>query len=341
MKIILDSDVFVKREFENEEELENVVRQHYATIFGKDIIYIPQKYIKTSGGFGTVPEAIVMDFSTENWYIVETELVKHDFWGHIARQVHLQIVASENPDVKQEIKSIALKMISENESLKKLFMEKGIAEIRIHEVVERILESKPKIVIPIDGVPSDFDEWAGTLSYAVTPLVIEKYVEVKSGKVAYMIRGTPFFGEREEEEEEKKGYKKLPPITEEAFLNICEKPGKLLYQRLKELAKEKNHEWTARTKSFSYYVTSKKGKFCALTLWPTGLTILKESIENRKEIPKEALNKFRNEIIKISDLANKYDNQKMPGISTREGDLTENEIELFIAAFKELLNSIS
>ena len=110
---------------------------------------------------------------------------------------------------------------------------------------------------------------------------------------------------------------------------------------MKELAKEKNHEWRAVRQAFSYYVVSKRGKFCALTLWPTGLTILKVFMENKKEVPREALSMFRDKIIKISDLATKYDVQKMPGISTREGDLTENEIDSFITAFKELLDSIN
>jgi len=335
MKIIVDSKVFVKSDFRDEQELENVVKSHYEVIFNEDVIYIPQKFIQTSGGFGTVPEAIVIDFSTGSWYIVEAELAKHGLWSHIVPQVHKQIVAAENPDVKQEIKRVALQKLEERESLKKKLIERGIPEIRIHEVIEKILESKPKVVIPIDDVPTDFEHWARTLSYDVIPHIIEKCVEVKNGNVAYVIRATPFVASHEEERPPRQ------PISEEEFLKRCEKPGKILYQRLKELAKEKNHEWKAGTQAFSYYVVSKRGKFCALTLWPTGLTILKVFMENRKEIPKEALSRFRDKIIKINDLATKYDTQKMPGISTRKGDLTENEIDSFITAFKELLDSIT
>ena len=336
MKIILDSKVFVKSDFRDEQELENVVKSHYEVIFNKDVVYIPQKFIQTSGGFGTVPEAIVIDFSTESWYIVEAELAKHGLWGHIAPQVHKQIVAAENPDVKQEIKKVALRKLEEKESLKKKLIERGIPEIRIHEVIEKILESKPKVVIPIDDVPADFEYWARTLSYDVILHIIEKCMEVKTGNVAYVIRATPFVSSHEEDEPPPPR-----PISEEEFLKRCEKPGRILYQRLKELAKEKNHEWRAVRQAFSYYVVSKRGKFCVLTLWPTGLTILKVFMENKKEVPREALSMFRDKIIKISDLATKYDVQKMPGISTREGDLTENEIDSFITAFKELLDSIN
>jgi len=338
MKIIVDSKVFVKSDFRDEQELENVVKSHYEVIFNEDVIYIPQKFIQTSGGFGTVPEAIVIDFSTGSWYIVEAELAKHGLWSHIIPQVHKQIAAAENPDVKQEIKRVALQKLEERESLKKKLIERRIPEIRIHEVIEKILESKPKVVIPIDGVPTDFEQWARTLSYDVILHIIEKCVEVKTGNVAYVIKATPFVAS---DKDDVVPPPPPPPISEEEFLKRCEKPGRILYQRLKKLAKEKNHEWKAGTQAFSYYVVSKRGKFCALTLWPTGLTILKVFMENRKEIPREALSMFRDKIIKISDLATKYDAQKMPGISTRKGDLTENEIDSFIAAFKELLGSIT
>ena len=156
MKIILDSKVFVKSDFRDEQELENVVKSHYEVIFNKDVVYIPQKFIQTSGGFGTVPEAIVIDFSTRSWYIVEAELAKHGLWNHIVPQVHKQIAATENPDVKQEIKRAVLQKLEKKEGLKKKLIERGVPEIRIHEVIEEILESKPKVVIPIDGVPADF-----------------------------------------------------------------------------------------------------------------------------------------------------------------------------------------
>lgn len=340
MRIIVDSDVFVKDDFRNEEELESLVSKFYETIFPGDVIYIPQKFIQTSGGYGTVPEAIVIDFSSKCWYIVEVELARHSFWDHIVSQVSKQIVAVENRNTRQMIRNTAVSLLKEKKDLKKRLIEKGVPELEFYKIVENILETDPRIVIPIDEEPRDFKDWAATLGYEVMPLLVEKYVNREKGKVAYMIRGTPTFAPPQGENEEEKEDMIEKQISEEEFLKRCDTPGKILFQRLKQLAAEKKHEWKARTQAFSYYVITGKRRFCPLTLWPNGLVILKNFIEPREEVPKEALDRFREEIIKISDLENKYDKLKQPAISTREGDLTETEIDQFIKAFRNLLDSI-
>ncbi|MEM3403684.1 MAG: hypothetical protein QXJ17_03990 [Nitrososphaeria archaeon] len=341
MKIIVDSKVFVKKEFDDEQELESLINSHHETIFNKDIVYIPQKIIQTSGGYGTVPEAIVIDFSSKCWYIVEVELAEHGLWSHIASQVSKQIVAIENKDTKQKIKRTTLDLIEKKEALKRKLIEDGMPELRLYEVVERILEDKPKIVIPIDSEPSDFRTWITTLGYEVISLIVEKYMNIEDGRIAYMIRGTPSFAPPEKKDEGREDMEKIAPISEEAFLKKCDTPGRILFQRLKQLAAEKKHEWKARPQAFCYYVVTGKGRFCPLTLWPNGLVILKNFMEPRKEVPREALDRFREEIIKVSDLESKYDRLKQPAISTREGDLTDNEIDLFIKAFNNLLDAIN
>jgi len=73
MRIIVGSRVFLKDQFKDEDELERVVQSHYDSIFGDEAIYVPKKSLETSGGVGTVPEAIVIDLSAEKWYIIEME----------------------------------------------------------------------------------------------------------------------------------------------------------------------------------------------------------------------------------------------------------------------------
>ena len=56
------SKKFRKGGFDSEEELENVVKDFYEILFGEYSIYLPQHYVVTSGGFGSVPDAFVLNF---------------------------------------------------------------------------------------------------------------------------------------------------------------------------------------------------------------------------------------------------------------------------------------
>lgn len=114
-----------------------------------------------------------------------------------------------------------------------------------------------------------------------------------------------------------------------------------LVLRLKELAREMNHELKPSTQSFSYYVIWKGGKFCPLVIWPSGVAIMKWNITEKKGITPQAISTFREEIMRIGNLENKYDTQSEPGLSSREGDISEYEIDLFVEAFKRLIVSIT
>jgi hypothetical protein len=121
----------------------------------------------------------------------------------------------------------------------------------------------------------------------------------------------------------------------------CDKPGQLLFNGLKELAKEKKHELKPGTSSYSYYALSKNSRFCLLTIWPFGVTVMKYPIHESGKIPPEAALRFRDEMVQIGSLKNSYDTMKMPTLSTCNGELSEYEIELFTSSFRRLLDSIA
>jgi hypothetical protein len=53
MKILLNSRLFIKDQFDTEKELQTVVQLKTENIFNEDVLYIPQTYIQTAGGIGT------------------------------------------------------------------------------------------------------------------------------------------------------------------------------------------------------------------------------------------------------------------------------------------------
>jgi hypothetical protein len=186
--LINDSQQFIRMPFDSEAEIEGVVQKYAERLFGSSIIYLPQTKISTLGGKNTVPDAIVIDVESEEWYVVEAERAAHGTWEHIAPQVSRQLAAVGSNKTRDLILQISLNLIAQQAALRALFQDLGIGELEVHGRVQGILRRAPTIAIPIDGIPKDIKEWAQTLKNDVKIWVIEKYVPVKgAGAVLYSI----------------------------------------------------------------------------------------------------------------------------------------------------------
>lgn len=336
-KILIDTEVFTLEDFRNEEELEKMVSSNKSTIFGDDAIYVPQKSIETSGGKATIPDGVVLDYSNERWFIIEFELEKNGY-NHIVTQITRHINAAENLKTKKKLVRIFLDMIYESQEQIKRFEERGIPSIKIQSVLEKIIDKPPIVMMIIDRMNTDLKDFCKRLQ--IYWIEVNKFLTKGGGKKAYLVPPLPFVAPPQPKKlaEEKKA------ITEEQFLSQCDTPGKILYNGLKKLAEEMNDKFLPITQAFSYYIALPKGnEFCPLTLWPKGLTINKMYIEKQayqKIIPEKAVSNFREGVLKISALSSRYDVFKQPGFSTREGDVSESDIELFISTFRKLVESI-
>ena len=129
--IILNEKKFIEAEFDNEQEIEDVVIENAEYFFGSSSIFIPKKLIRTIDGFGTVPDGFSIDLATRSWYIVEVELVHHSVWNHIAPQVAKQMIAVATPESRKILEDIVIQMNDNSENVKEKFEEGKIIEIDI------------------------------------------------------------------------------------------------------------------------------------------------------------------------------------------------------------------
>lgn len=184
--LIGESDQYLKVAFDTEAELEQFVQDNYELLFGSASIYVPQRRITTSGGKTTIPDAVVVDLESARWYVVEVELARHGTWEHIAPQVSKQLAAVSNTATQESIVTEALAAVRESEDLKEALSEFGIEEFGLHGRIAGILKSLPTVAIPIDKIPDDLEEWAGTLRHDVQIQVIEKYAN-DAGRILYSV----------------------------------------------------------------------------------------------------------------------------------------------------------
>lgn len=161
--LISDLEQYVKSHFDSETEIEQVVQKYAEQLFGSGILYLSQTKISTIGGKGTIPDAIVIDVQSEEWFVVEVERAVHGTWEHIAPQISKQLAAVNSSETRELIIQLALNQIGQNKELLEIFVELGIGELEIHGKLQQILRKAPSIAIPIDGIPKDLKEWIQTL----------------------------------------------------------------------------------------------------------------------------------------------------------------------------------
>jgi len=323
--------------FRDESELEEVVSKNYKLLFGEYSIYLPQQHIKTTAGFVAIPDAIVLNFRDRIWYVVEVELARHGIWSHIVPQITKHLVAIENHEVKRKLIDMFTNEVGKSEELKNKFAELGISELEVRKVIEDIIERPPILAVPIDYIPVDLKDFARVLKNEVRLIEIEKYVSEEAQNVAYKI---PEYLPTPPPEIEREGEKKV--ISREEFLRQCDEPAKHLFESLERIANERKQSdrLVPRSTSFSYRVKTNSKEITLLTIYPDSVYIAKYNLKPENGFKPEALEAFAEKIKKIGNLSDIYDIRPIPGFYTRSTDITKDDIDIFIEAFKELLNSL-
>ena len=154
MIIYFKGTVFDKKKYKNESEFEDMIFKNSSLFFGEDTILI-QKKTKISGSSlgNTIPDGFLFDFSDMNdikFFLIEVELSKHSFYGHIFPQItkffsFLRTGTSNQIELVEKMYDIILN----DENLHVKFKEK-IKDIDLYKFLKDTIESSQDILILID-----------------------------------------------------------------------------------------------------------------------------------------------------------------------------------------------
>jgi hypothetical protein len=100
----------IEGRFDSEAELQQWVKSNVSA-FLSDCIFIDGFRITTSAGKGGVPDGFALNFKSREWHIVESELLSHGVWPHIAEQLTRFVVAAQNPSSLRIVRDRALEFI--------------------------------------------------------------------------------------------------------------------------------------------------------------------------------------------------------------------------------------
>ena len=104
--IVTSNGTYHLYNYKNESELERMVVEHSREIFGKDTVYFDLKRkISSRAGFGTLPDAYVIDLNKNKLYLIEVELISHSLKKHVLPQISNFIMAMDNENTVDKLVS--------------------------------------------------------------------------------------------------------------------------------------------------------------------------------------------------------------------------------------------
>ena len=146
MILIQDGKRYDETKFSLETDFGAELLASAETIFGKDAIYIDaKKKIGTLALGNTIPDGFLFDLSdpdNHEFYIVEVELEKHDFFNHIFPQITKFFAFFKNSKRQKELVEKLFSIINTDSTLKRRFM-KYLGDQEVFKFVDRQIKCAP------------------------------------------------------------------------------------------------------------------------------------------------------------------------------------------------------
>jgi len=159
--IYMDGNKFTEIIFSEESEFEKVVKRNSKTLFGSKTIYFDLKNKVDTRSLGSsIPDGFLFDFKDKEnpeFYIVEVELAKHDFYKHIFPQITKFFAFFKNAASRNNLIEKLFHFIKSNPQLEEEFKQYS-GKKEIYKAIKDIIENSQNILIVIDENKPEFQE---------------------------------------------------------------------------------------------------------------------------------------------------------------------------------------
>ena len=245
MILIQDGKRYDEKKFSHETDFEAQVVAAKETIFGRDTIYIDaKKKLGTLALGNTVPDGFLFDLSDPDnfeFYIVEVELEKHDFYNHIFPQLTKFFAFFKNSKRQRELVEKLFSTINADSSLKRRF-KSFLGDKEVFKFLNDLIDSSQNILLVIDGakpeLPEITDTYSDTWGKMVRVLEVKKFTN-KDNSIILTV--DPAFENLEFSYEEPIAdtEKKATQYSEEFHLEGSTHMVKQIYEHVKAVVQEK------------------------------------------------------------------------------------------------------
>jgi len=182
MKLFTVNKTFNEYQFELEADFEKEVINNSKLFFGQKTIYIDAKRkIETKNLGGSIPDGILFDLTDKNnpeFYLVEVELAKHDFFTHIFPQITKFFGFYKNSKSINELIEKIFTIINYDIDLKNEF-KSHIGDKEIYKYVKDTIEKSQNILLLLDDekkeLPEIMDTYSDTWGKMVKIIFVKKF----------------------------------------------------------------------------------------------------------------------------------------------------------------------
>lgn len=179
MILYKDAVKYIEYQYKNESEIEEMIFDHSKNIFGEDSLLLAKRKIRTNSGIGAIPDAFVLSLGDKKWYLIEVELKNHPLYEHIVPQISKFNTALKNSDSQKKLIKMIYEEIKDDPRKNLMFQLKNIKEV--YKYIAEILESKPQIIILIDGKNDELEEVCDSLPFDSKVIEFKTYIREDVG----------------------------------------------------------------------------------------------------------------------------------------------------------------
>lgn len=170
-------------QFKSESEFDNLILENSKLFFGSSSLYLDAKKKIDSKFLGSsIPDGFLFDLSDKDnpeFYIVEVELTKHDFYKHIFPQLTKFFSFLKNPQSIAELVEKLFTIINNNANYKKA-IKSLIKRQEIYKFLKDTIENSQNILLILDGekdeLPEIMETYADTWGSMVKVFIVKKFM---------------------------------------------------------------------------------------------------------------------------------------------------------------------
>lgn len=256
---------YTEKKYNLESDFERLVVENSKIFFGESTIFVDAKKKIDNDTFGgVIPDGFLFDFTDKKnpeFYLVEVELVKHNFFGHIFPQITKFFAFYKNPTSQGKLIEKLYAIFENDEELREELKNK-IGKKEIFKFLKDTIENSQNILLIIDGekkeLPEITETYTDTWGKMVKVAILKEYK--RNGRDNNSIYSlSPDFENIENIDivsENKDEIKEKSPYTEQFHLEDINENTLAIYNELKE--KLLNRIPTLDFNSQRYYISLRK-----------------------------------------------------------------------------------
>ncbi len=163
--IFNNNNKYIEYDYNLEKDYEEIVRRNTKNLFGSSTIYIDLKArIETISLGGSIPDGMLFDLKNVDnpeFYLVEIELAKHDFYRHIFPQITKFFAFYGNYKAQNELVEKIFALVQSDKELEKEFKE-FLKGKEIFKFIKDTIENSQNILIIINEMKPELPEMIDT-----------------------------------------------------------------------------------------------------------------------------------------------------------------------------------